>query len=38
MYPQYRPLRTITLADTSGPRSFGLMVSPDGRTVVSELI
>jgi hypothetical protein len=28
------PLRTITLADTSGLRQFGLMASPDGRTVV----
>ena len=28
------PLRTITLADTSGLRRFDLMVSPDGRTVV----
>ena len=32
------PLRTITLADTSGLRQFTLLVSPDGRTVVYNVV
>jgi hypothetical protein len=32
------PLRTITLTDTSGLRQFTLLVSPDGRTVVYNVI
>ena len=31
---QLDPLRTITLADTSGVQALNLFVTPDGRTVV----